>query len=509
MMLFSSNSYFCRIFYWIIYLIIASLLVSHAVAADWEVKPRLNLRETYTDNLRLGLGGGGGGGGDFITQINPGILLTGEGRRFNTNINYMMNNLIYAEHGEFSRIRHQLNANATAELIEDRFFVDGFARMTQQNAFLFGPQSVDNANPVNRRNVNSYSVSPYFKHRFKDFASAELRYVHGEVNTSGQGSFSSSSDSGIARLASGADFRVLKWGLNYNHTEIRRDQLRTIDLERSIALLRYVVTPQFDLIATGGYERNSFISVRGKSSGPTWTVGFAWAPTERTEINLSGGQRFFGDTYLATVNHRTRLTTWNLSYNQDITTFGQQSLFGSAITTASALDQLLSSTQNSEALLNQGVPFTFSDPNNFLTNRLFLQRRLQAFLAIKGNKNTLLLRGFNLQRRAYTAALEDVSLIGLGNALLTRDTDQTGGNISWNHRLTPQTSANINYSFTRIDFLVSDRIDDNQLIMFSLNKRITPNMNGMISYFHNWRNSNQSNSDFNSNNVTASLNMNF
>ena len=56
-------------------------------AAEWTVLPRLSLSETYTDNVRLGGGFGGVGGfgagrnagGDFVTQINPGGVIRGQG----------------------------------------------------------------------------------------------------------------------------------------------------------------------------------------------------------------------------------------------------------------------------------------------------------------------------------------------------------------------------------------------------------------------------------------------
>ena len=53
-------------------------------------------------------------------------------------------------------------------------------------------------------------------------------------------------------------------------------------------------------------------------------MGFLWEPTERTNIAVSGGQRFFGNTYSAVASHRTRLTAWDFSYSQNITTFNQQ-----------------------------------------------------------------------------------------------------------------------------------------------------------------------------------------
>ena len=95
-------------------ILVLSSYSSCSKAAEWKVLPRLNLIETYSDNLRLSPGGQG----DFVTQINPGILLNGTGRRFILSADYTMNNLIYAENSSLTRMRQQLNARGTAELMK-------------------------------------------------------------------------------------------------------------------------------------------------------------------------------------------------------------------------------------------------------------------------------------------------------------------------------------------------------------------------------------------------------
>lgn len=516
------SKYFCdyhcdRLIY--ISILLLNIIVFPVYAGEWRVVPSLNINERYTDNFRLGgITTGNKGNDEFITQINPSIFINGNARRYRVDVNYLMNNLIYANNSEFNRIRHQLNANGTVELIQDRFFIDGRAMILQQNASLLGSQGLDNANPLNRRNVSMLNISPYYRHRFGDFATAELRYTHGEVNTSGGGLRDSSTDNGTVRLNSSTAFRDLQWGFTYNHTEIHRNQLRTIALERSTVLLRYMLTPQFSLVGTGGYERNSFISVNGRTSSPTWTVGFSWIPNERTEFDFAGGQRIFGDTYLANFSHRTRLTTWSASYNEDITTFGQQNLLqpgaAGAIPSGGILPQLLLNTLTNAGfggggLANQGALLGISGANNFFTNRLFLQRSLQAFMTINGSRNTVVFRGFNISRQAYTGDEEDDSIGGRFNSALNRNTVQTGGGVSWIYRLSPLMNFTTNYTFTRINFTTSNLTDINQIMMVSLNKRFSPNLFGEISYFHNRRDSERINGDFSSNNYMASLSMNF
>ncbi|MEK7792063.1 MAG: TIGR03016 family PEP-CTERM system-associated outer membrane protein, partial [Pseudomonadota bacterium] len=420
------------------------------------------------------------------------------GRRFKLDSNYMMNNLIFAENPDRSRIRHRLSANGTAELMRDLFFVDGSAAIFQQNTSLLGAQTTDNINLTgNRADMRVYSVSPYLRHRFQDFATTELRYTHGIVESSAGGLRNSQRDSYQFSLNSGDYFRILNWGLNYVHNTIHIDgnnfrSGRTIEMERSAANLRYNITPRFGLTAVGGYERNSFISIRGRSSSPFWTAGFVWAPDERTNISVRAGQRFFGPTFGGELDHRTRLTTWNARYSEDITTMNQQAgqfnAFG-----LSNIDPF-----GGQALLGL---------NNFLTNRVFLQKRFQASVTVNGAKNTTTLTVFNMFREAYTPAIEDFELLGTDAALLNK-TKQTGGNATWSHRITPRTSVNFNAGFVRFKFLAADRVNDNLIYSVDLTKRFLPNMTGVLQYRRIERDSNQFSTAV-ANMITASLTMNF
>ncbi len=505
-----------------------TLLSSYSDAAEWRVLPRLNLVETYSDNVRLSAGGSHSG--DSITQINPGIMVDGVGNRFKANVNYMMNNLIYAQNSNFSQMRHQLNSTGTAELYKDLFFVDGRASITQQNVSFLGPQAIDNVNVTgNRTNISTYSISPYLNHRFQNFATAQLRYTRSWVNSSTNALFNSSGDGILFNLNSGTEFKTLNWGVNYNNQMIHFSTGRTVEMERSTANLRYMLTPQFGLTATGGYERNSFISIRGSPSAPLWTVGLVWEPTERTNISVSGGQRFFGNTYSAQASHRTRLTTWNFSYSQNITTFNQQGFgigaggFGSLGGFGpGSLGQLLAAQnpnlspdviqQTTGNLLGLGLSGSFFSPTNFLTNGVFLQKLLQASVAMNGAKNTAVLRVFDMTRQAFSPDSVDIGLVGANNVALLNHTRQTGANVLWSYRLSEMTSANANFGYTRFSFLGTGRSNDFMLATLGLTRqfaRIRPNMSGTLQVRHNQGFSNQPGADYRENAIIAFLNMSF
>jgi hypothetical protein len=456
-----------------------------------------------------------------------------------------MNNLIYAENTDFTRIRNQLNAAATGELLKDLFFVDGRATIMQQNLTLLGPQAVNNVSATgNRTDIRTMSISPYLRHRFGSLATGEVRYLHNEVSSSNS-IVNSSADAYSANINSGEAFRILNWGLNYSNQMIHFHQSnRTAELERAFGNLRYTVTPQFALTATGGYERNSFISIRGNPSSPMWTVGFLWRPTERTNIALSGGQRFFGDTYNALASHRTRLTAWDASYDESVSTFNQQAAqagggfggggfggFGGgglgaggfgAGGVGTGFNQLITAQnpgmnpaliqQTGSALLGMGLSGSFFDPTNFLTNRLFLQKRFQASFALNGLRNTFVIRGFNMTRQALSPEVADSGLLaGLIDLSLHNHTKQTGGNVLWSYRLSELSRANFNMAYTRFSFVGHNREDDLVFASLSLVRQLQqrPNLFAVLEARHNRRESNQPVGDYRENAVTASLNMSF
>ncbi|MHB1291137.1 MAG: TIGR03016 family PEP-CTERM system-associated outer membrane protein [Sulfuricella sp.] len=497
-------------------------MYSHAGAAEWKITPSLALKETYTDNVRLAPPGLEKS--EFITQVNPGISLTGTGPRLKLNANYVMQNLVYAEESSRNTMNHMLNANANAELVDNLFFLDGRAAISQQNISLLGPQAADNVNVTgNRTEVQTYSVSPYLRHSFSNYASTEIRYTHDEVSTGGSGLLNSQADRIQLGLNSGSAFKTLGWGLNYrngktSYGNTANTNIPATDTEVLSGSLRYSVTPKFRLTATGGYEKNNYISIGTKPEGSFWSAGFSWAPSARTSIDASAGRRFFGSTYSLAASHRTRLTAWNLGYSEDITSTRSQFLIPVTIDTASFLNQLWAATIPDPVIRQQfvdafiqgnGLPAALSESVNYLTNRFFLQKRLQASVAVTGAKNSLVLSLFHVTREAQTAQSQDSILLGGGTLALNDRTKQVGGNAFWNWRIGSRTSANLNAGYTKNSFPSLGRTDNNKTIRLSLTRQFQPKLNGSVELRRLQRDSSQDSADYSENAATASLFMRF
>ncbi|GAO34852.1 hypothetical protein SCT_0232 [Sulfuricella sp. T08] len=504
------------------------LVYSHTGAAEWKATPSLNLKETYTDNVRLAPPGHEKS--EFITQINPGISLTGTGPHLKLNASYGMQNLVYAEESSQNTMNHMLNANANAELVDNLFFLDGRAAISQQNISLLGPQAADSANITgNRTEVQTYSVSPYLRHKFSNYASTEIRYTHDEVSTGGSELLNSQADRIQLGLNSGSAFKTLGWGLNYSKGKTSYANTANLfppalDTEVLSGNLSYLVTSKFRLTATGGYEKNNYISIGPKPDGSFWSAGFSWAPSAMTSIDGSAGRRFFGDTYSLAASHRTRLTAWSLGYSEDITSTRSQFLIPIDPTRVmdlylaalypnwAAADPVLRQKLTEDYINTFGLPpelAALAGPVNYLTNRLFLQKRLQASVAVTGAKNTLVLSLFHVTRDAQTSQAQDSLLFGSSTLALTDNTKQVGGNAFWSWRMGPRTSANINAGFTRNSFPSLGRTDKDKTIRLSLTRQFQPKLDGSLELRRLQRDSSQDGGDYSENALTASLFMRF
>jgi len=492
------------------------LTAPHAGATVWKVTPSVGLSEIYSDNLRLQPRGAEKS--DFVTQVTPGLAIAGAGPRLKLRANYEMQNFAYARQGNFSS-NHQFTGNADAELVDQLFFLNGKASLSQQTISPFDAQPGSNANPSsNRTDIKTTSLSPYLRHRFGSAANAELRYTHDTV-ASGKGGLLDSSSNGILfSVDSGPAFRTVGWGWKYNRKDTDYDNGSALRTEETSASLRYLLDPRFALTATGGYEKNNYMSLGARPQGSFWQAGVAWAPTARTDIEASAGHRYYGKSYSLTARHRTRSSVWSISYGDQISTTQSQFQVPVSMDTSAFLNQMLQASIPDAALRQQAVdkiildnriPTSLNASVNSLTNRVFLEKRWQASVAINGAKNTLLLGLFDTSRSAQTAAGSDTALLGTGNLAQEDNTHQTGVNATWNWHPTSRTSLSAGVGHVRAESLATNLLTNTRTYRLALNRQFAPKLKGMLEYRRLQQEFNQPGRDVRENAVTAFLLMTF
>ena len=458
---------------------------------SWVLIPTLQLSETYTDNLTLAPTNRLS---DFISSIMPGFTFRQTGNRTKATLDYGVQGLFYRNQSQLDHYYSHLDASGTAEIIKKTFFVDAGASVMQQPLSFAGAYGASLSNATgNIINISSSSLSPYLVHRFGEIATGEVRFTHtiqnysqGGPSTTGNaylgGLYSSTSDSTAASLNGGSAFNNLLWGMNYNDTVIQYGGMPETRLMNYSANMGYLFTPKFKVILTGGYEKDSYVYIGPQPQSVYWKAETDWAPTSHTKFMVSVGHRFFGNTRSLTVNQVTRLTTFQASYNEDVTS----TILQQTIPTSSFLDQLLQAQIPNGAARQQAVQSLIASlggqallGQNVITNQVYLAKTFNASMGINLPRSIMILTAFNTK----SSSLEP------GNALLPNianygAVNEQGGTASWNWQFSPHLSSHFNASLTSMVFPGQTLNENFKLLNVGLTEQLARHLNGDISYRH-------------------------
>jgi uncharacterized protein (PEP-CTERM system associated) len=484
------------------------------LAAEWRFTPELTLRETYSDNYNLAPSGSEQSG--FVTEIAPGFTLTGQGRRAQFRATYQARSVNYSGSAGSSNIQNYLDAGGKMELIDDFLFVDGTANISNVSSSAFGPQALDSTYATgNRSEVRTYTISPYVRKRYGSIAQGEVRYTHQGVNSDTGGFANYNSDRLNASASSGEAYRTLGWDVAGSTQQSRYSDLDSVRSDYVNGTLRYRLTDQFSLTSSAGYERYTYQTQGDAPSGASWSVGFDWRPSSRTSLAATAGRRFYGDAYSLNGTHRSRFTTWNISYNEDITTQQEQFANSGSVSTSSFLNQAflanipdpVARAQAVDAFIRAtNLPATLANGNQGLSNSFFLQKRLQGSVAYTSGKSSAVVSAYDTLRRPQSDTSANNGLAS-NNQFFSDQTRQRGVSGLYSLRLSSLSTMNLNAQYYRTTSLLSNVTDDNKLVTLGLSHQFSPRTTGTVELRRYQGSFNQTGSDFRENAISAYLSM--
>ena len=492
-----------------------------ARAIDWDLTPSIGAAATLTDNASQRANNAEG---SLIIGVTPGFSLVSKGsRRVQASLQYGLTDVVRFGGADDHDIFHNLNATGKAEVVEDFLFVDAYARISQELISLQGSSADATTNSRNRTNVGTYLFSPYIRQRFGTFAEAEVR-------TTASGAIfgnNSAADSEVlafsAHLASGTRFNDLRWALDYSIREASNRNARDTTLERASLYLGYVLTPHFRVFGTVGRDSNDYLSSTS-TSGSSYSVGFGWAPSRRTNLEAAIGERYFGRTYSLAASHRTRQTQWQIRYAEDVSDITQQLLTatsavyydcGTSIQKAGPDGQPPSAGCTSRPITAGEIIATIMTRYPGTTAKTLQDLGLASLASVSG---IYILK-------SLTAGVNwDVGRLGFGvSAQDTRRLYQVLGDAedhirgvagSVTYRLAPQTTASAALALTRTTFDTAlaggiSREEDVTSLSVGMTHRFSPRLTGGVSARHTQRDSSVANGSYDENAITATANMQF
>lgn len=479
--------------------------------AEWDATARLTVSETYTDNLRLSAGDEER---ESITQINPGFSLTGRGARLSLAADYTMQNLFYARNPESNTTYHKLQAREQSEPIKDWFYFDSSASISQQLISPGDRLPLDNLNLAgNRGDVATLKVEPYIKRELGAYASTELRYSHGWVDYDASSVSAAQSSRASGYIANGYGATQLFWRLGYRMRRDVRDNAADSKRRSTEGMMRYRMLSSFSLVGYAGQEENDIQTRRVSPDGTYWSAGFrwqpspkfsleatqgrndergrlTWSPTTRTSIDIGYRNRDVGlntgVTWNGKISHRTRRSTWALSYLEEVT----------------SVQVLALQDQISLFILDQEAGLAFDpesgqiiDINVFeLTNEEFLRTRARGSVNYNTGKNTVSLALYD-ETRTYEVSAEEIST--------------QGANASWRWRFASRTFSLVSVRAQRYEVANGSEPGDSIRTSLSLSRTMTPRTNARAEVSHLQAQAASTGEAYGENRILLRLNMSF
>ena len=421
-----------------------------------DIKPRIRLTETWSDNVAIS-GGKNGKESGLITELAPGIRVDAKSARLKAYFDYSLVGQFYSTSSVQNRTQNALNSFGTLEAVSNWLFLDFSGVIAQQAISAFGAQSPSNANlNSNSSETSTYRLSPYIRGQLSGAVDYSLRYNWSTT----QSNISTASDIELSewagQLRGSTPFQNLKWSADATQQTADYSRGRTTEAERMYATATYTIVPQLRVSFSGGRESNNYAS-QNMEAHPTHGYGFDWTPSERTQISAFKERRFFGNGHRYSINQRFPLSSIRYSDTKDVsvlpnqfTSVGLGTIFdlfrqicnqqlSSLYTDPIQLDQASNACANN-LLIQSGASPNTQVTSSFLTSRATIQRTQQLALAIQGSRNTLTLmlnRTENRSILASTAVSDDPLLNNTSNIR------QRGASINLSHQLSPLSSINL------------------------------------------------------------------
>jgi len=473
----------------------ALAVAGSAHGADWRITPAITVEETYTDNVFVNpnttTSVQPAKEADFVTTVSPSLGVRATGGRIRANLDYRPSYVRPYENSDRSDFRQNLLGFGTAEIYEDIFFVDARASMFQATVSSAAPISSSVANvSSNRGDVQTFSISPTFRHHFGPYVETLTRATLDTVQSSGTNTSDTASQQVSFTASSGSYFSVLQWMLLLDEKTTERGSGRPDSTQTRLnSDYIYVLSRQWSALWSLGWEKIEDATLDPEPQGLTWSVGFVYRPTPRTELRATYGDRYDRENKNLSFSHRfPGNTTIGIDYAESIQF--QQQLIGQ--------DLSFLGVDNNGILIDTrtGLPFVFDTDSFGFRDTSFFQRRLSALLTANRGRNTFVLRLSNEERENENSALDE-TVRGV-----------TG---QWTHRVNPLVEANFSLSYRQTDYGAGGRTDDYISGLARVNYRLSSSAEASVSYMHSQRESSGGTAaaDFEENLVTLSLRKSF
>lgn len=298
----------------------------------WFWQPRIESAVYLVQNINLAQKGSGEEEIDLAgVEVAPGFYTSYNGTRAEGFMDYSLIGRMW-EDDDYNEVSHRLTASGAYLVVPDWMTVRGQA--TYSDGVIDPTQSFNYGGvglfaPTNSNERLTASISPQIFHDFRDFR-FDASYTYGRVwyldseSDPTRPIFSLYQDDSIdqSAQASVSTRRDREFTGRVFYEWQFSEFTRTVDYRYERAGVELGRRLTRTLRAVGDYGLESDLdqsTTEGGLDSSFWHAGLEWVPDPRTRAEARYGQRFFGDSWSASLSRDTRYVTIRLSYVEDPT----------------------------------------------------------------------------------------------------------------------------------------------------------------------------------------------
>lgn len=444
----------------------------------WIVTPELGIQEMYNDNL---FQTSSNRKNDFISNITPGITVSGNTPHVELNFTYAPTIQLYAYNSSENAFLQNYNGQTHITLLPGLMFVDarayGAQQVTQGGVAPSGLPAIANAN---RLQTSGFSVTPYLQHRFGSIGTAVLGYSLSYLNQSGEGQSlpfgagQTFADASLLTQEGQASFRTGE-DLGRFNNYVLLDAIGStghgaiVSGTRKLALdtLSYAVNRNFTVLGSIGYEAIHYDGTPVVNiDDMVWAVGFRLNPGPDRTLTVTYGHHDGVDSaYVDLAWALTAQTKAFLRYSEDLTTSAQMI---SNYVNSSTVDQYGNSVDPVT-----GAPVLLANSFFATNNNLSLVKSFSATLVTTPGRNTI----------SLVLLHQNQKVIATSPGLTSFGQQGTTATLNWLRELTPVLSSRVSVQYGTLQFTTVNTEKQQTFTLDSaLNYRFNETLTGSLEY---------------------------
>jgi uncharacterized protein (PEP-CTERM system associated) len=419
---------------------------------------------------------------DAIGQVTLDLRMHSRGPRLTIEGDVGADFIGYARGTGADQVLPRGNLDVAATLVERALFLDAGVDVARTRADPLLP-TTGGPSTANALTAVTWRASPYFQHDFSPTVSALVRSdtVYTQ-NSSSDPNVPAPTASTVQNEIARIERRPVPVGFaieaSREETTYQDQSVTPLLIESARGTVSVGVDQELLFGVVGGRDHAEY---GGTTTDETLYGGLMqWRPSPRTSLDVAVDHRFFGTGFDIRFHDRLPHTVIDLALQRAATATPSAIGFPGATTDPAALvDSLLSNRipdanardlAVDEATQSRALPGSFAQPVDIFTQTPQLATNGRLDLLLDGLRNTVLGSLFYVKATVLPGTL--VAPLGAANF----DSRQWGGSLGWYHRLTPQSAAAAEITYTDVQAL-GDRSGDSSRQVeatLSLSRRINP-----------------------------------